>query len=121
MERETQIQLEKAIKLSQKLTPIQSEIFKFQEHLKNSGEYEKLLKKLERIGNYNEVVLFLEGILKQYGKIPDFGKFTEKKDQKKSDSSREDGNKFYEKRDFMVALEFYNKRFDLIFWIFVKN
>jgi hypothetical protein len=100
--------------MSQKLTPVVSDALKLQKLLESRGEYKKLLKKLEGIDSFKEVILLLEGILKAHDLIADFEKFKEKKSQKKSDSDREDGNKYYEKRDFMQALESYNKRFDLI-------
>jgi hypothetical protein len=107
--------------MSRKPTKVQIHALVLQEWLESRGEYEKLLRKLERIGDINEVILLLEGILKQHDLIPDFEKFKEKKSQKKSDSDRDDGNKFYGKRDFMLALESYNKRFDLTYSLSKKT
>ncbi len=108
------LKLKKTLKMSQKLSRVRTDALKLQELLQSQGEYEKLLKKLEGIDSFKEIILLMEGILKEHDLIADFEKFKEKKSQEKSDSDREDGNKYYEKRDFMQALESYNKRFDLI-------
>jgi hypothetical protein len=103
--------------MSRKPAKVQLDALQLKDLLEQRGEYKNVLKQLEETPNFNEKVLLLEGILKRHDVIPDFEKFKEKKSQKKSDSNREHGNKFYEKRNFLFSLGFYNKRFDLILFL----
>jgi hypothetical protein len=73
-----------------------------------TGNQQKLEEFMELQDN-NKRVLFCEVLMKKYNLIPDFKK--QLKDPVKSQLYCKQGEEFYQKKEFMKALEYYNRRY----------
>jgi hypothetical protein len=79
----------------------------------SSGLIEDTLAEFEELKDPSDRIKFVEHLYKNQKIVPDFEKLKLKKDLYKSDLYRNEGNSWYEKGNFLNALECYNKRFGI--------